>query len=132
MKFSPLLKVFFISLILILVSFSVYVIYIISQLDNLNPSHPITNISNGGDIPSPRKNIEPTKGGKSAKSGCKIGGCSGELCFEQGQERASICLYREEYACYKNAKCERQTDGKCAWTQTDELKSCLSNYSIDN
>ncbi len=59
--------------------------------------------------------------------GCVIGGCSGQLCIEEGDDGVSTCEFREEYACYGSASCERQADGQCGWTQTDELTSCLQN-----
>ncbi len=68
----------------------------------------------------------PTSG---INDSCVTSGCSNELCVEKSNGgRATICLYRDEYACYKNATCERQSDGKCGWTQTKELKSCLSKF----
>jgi len=61
-----------------------------------------------------------------SKDGCIIGGCNGEICQDKDEEPMfSTCLYKEEYDCYKKAVCERQSDGKCGWTQTDELKVCL-------
>lgn len=63
------------------------------------------------------------------KGACISGGCSQELCFdESGSDLVSICIYKDEYACYKNAKCERQSNGQCGWTQTEELKACLNKY----
>lgn len=60
--------------------------------------------------------------------GCKIGGCSGQICQNETDEGAiTTCEYKEEYACYKTAKCEVQANGKCGWTQTVELTSCLSS-----
>lgn len=60
--------------------------------------------------------------------GCKIGGCSGQICQNETDEGAiTTCEYKSEYACYKTAKCEKQADGKCGWTQTAELISCLAN-----
>jgi len=57
---------------------------------------------------------------------CKIGGCNGEICQEADEEtRASICIYDPKYDCYKSAVCERQINGRCGWTQTDKLNSCL-------
>lgn len=55
---------------------------------------------------------------------CYIGGCSSEICSDQ-PNAVSTCIYRDEYACYKKATCERQTNGKCGWTQTKELRVCL-------
>lgn len=56
-------------------------------------------------------------------AGCRPTGCSSQICSDQ--DVASTCEYREEYACYRTAKCERQTDGKCGWTQTPALAQCL-------
>ena len=58
------------------------------------------------------------------KNDCIISGCSSEICGEESL--VSACEEKPEYACYKNAVCERQTDGKCGWTKTEELKECLS------
>ena len=57
---------------------------------------------------------------------CYIGGCGGEICSDR-QDIASICIYKEEFACYKTAKCERQAGNQCGWTQTPELKTCLDS-----
>lgn len=54
---------------------------------------------------------------------CKITGCSGQVCSDK--EIMTTCEYKAEYGCYHNAKCERQTDGKCGWTQTEQLTKCL-------
>lgn len=59
---------------------------------------------------------------------CYVGGCSSQLCSDT-PGMASTCEYREEYACYQTASCERQTDGECGWTQTDELLACLRSDS---
>jgi hypothetical protein len=61
----------------------------------------------------------------SANKACYIGGCSGEVCSDT-EGVASNCIYKPEFACYKTAKCERQATGECGWTETSELKSCLS------
>lgn len=61
-----------------------------------------------------------------SSGGCFIGGCSGQIC--SGYEGVvTTCEWREEYACYQTATCERQADGDCAWTQTGELQACLGN-----
>lgn len=54
---------------------------------------------------------------------CKVGGCSGEICSDK--EMLSNCIYRPEYSCYKNAKCEVQPSGECGWTPSTELDACL-------
>ncbi|HSE33850.1 MAG TPA: DUF6748 domain-containing protein [Pyrinomonadaceae bacterium] len=55
---------------------------------------------------------------------CIKTGCSGQVCSDQ--EVITTCEYRSEYACYQRAKCERQANGECGWTQTKELTSCLN------
>jgi hypothetical protein len=40
---------------------------------------------------------------------------------------ASICIWKEEYACLKYSVCEPQSDGKCGWTKTPAYSSCLNN-----
>ncbi|MDP3954030.1 MAG: Gmad2 immunoglobulin-like domain-containing protein [bacterium] len=65
----------------------------------------------------------PSTSSGQAKS-CIITGCSSQVCAEE--EVITTCEYREEYACYRTAKCERQTDGQCGWTETQELTSCLN------
>ena len=57
---------------------------------------------------------------------CYVGGCSGQICSDQ-EGVISTCEWREEYACYRTATCEVQTDGNCGWTQTTELQACLAN-----
>ncbi len=68
----------------------------------------------------------PVKNNATASGGCFIGGCSAQICSDQ-EGVASNCEYRESYACYKTAKCERQQNGQCGWTETSELKMCLAN-----
>ena len=60
--------------------------------------------------------------------GCVIGGCSSRLCAEESEGNiVSTCEYREEYACFKTAKCEKQSSGKCGWSETEELNKCLQD-----
>lgn len=63
-------------------------------------------------------------GQTSSSRPCMITGCSSQVCSDQ--EVMTTCEYRTEYACYKKAKCERQSNGECGWTQTKELTSCLN------
>jgi hypothetical protein len=58
---------------------------------------------------------------------CQVGGCSRQLCLPigMGDGMASTCEWRDEYACYRGARCEVQGDGMCGWTRTDELERCL-------
>src|SRR5690606_32230245 len=53
------------------------------------------------------------------QAACVVGGCSGQLCYEEGSGGGiSTCEFLPEYACYDAAACERQADGACGWTQT--------------
>lgn len=56
---------------------------------------------------------------------CYVGGCSSQVCSDQ-EGAISTCEWKQEYACFKTAKCERQQNGQCGWTQTSTLKACLS------
>jgi eight-cysteine-cluster-containing protein len=57
--------------------------------------------------------------------GCARTGCSGNLCAPAGETVISTCVWKEEYACYKSARCEKQSDGKCGWTPSTSLSGCL-------
>lgn len=61
---------------------------------------------------------------------CIVSGCSNQLCIEEGSSGVSTCEYNESYLCYRTAKCERQQDGKCGWTQDENLKSCIDSYKL--
>ena len=67
--------------------------------------------------------------GRFVEKGCMIGGCSGQVCTEAGNDPITTCEFRPEYACYQEnfARCEVQSDDKCGWTENNELKQCLSN-----
>ena len=54
---------------------------------------------------------------------CVRTGCSGQVCADS--DVVTTCEWREEYACYASASCERQADGACGWTETPELAACL-------
>ena len=56
---------------------------------------------------------------------CIVSGCSRQICSDQ--QMMTTCEWRDEFACYRSARCERQADGKCGWTQTDELKRCVAS-----
>jgi hypothetical protein len=61
---------------------------------------------------------------KLASASCYIGGCSREVCSDN-KSQVSSCIYRPEYACYRDATCERQASGACGWTQTSALHACI-------
>ena len=54
---------------------------------------------------------------------CFKTGCSRQVCSDE--EVVTTCEYRPEYDCYKTARCERQANGKCGFTDTPELRRCL-------
>ena len=54
---------------------------------------------------------------------CFKTGCSRQVCSDE--EVVTTCEYRSEYDCYKTARCERQANGKCGFTDTPELRRCL-------
>lgn len=60
---------------------------------------------------------------------CAPAGCSSQLCVDadKATDTVSTCEFRDSYACYRTAHCERQTTGECGWTQTAELRACLQN-----
>lgn len=63
-------------------------------------------------------------GTTSPESGaCIVTGCSRQICSDE--EVVTTCEYRAEYGCYRNAVCERQINGECGWSQTEELRLCL-------
>jgi len=56
---------------------------------------------------------------------CKPTGCSGQVCSDE--DVITTCEYLPQYACYKEATCERQTTGECGWTYSPELSECLKS-----
>lgn len=54
---------------------------------------------------------------------CLVTGCSGQICSDE--DVITTCEYKDEYVCYKTAKCEKQEDGTCGWTPTEDLVTCL-------
>jgi len=67
--------------------------------------------------------------GPTAQKACIRSGCSGAVCVEPGHEVMTTCEWREAYACYRTAACERQRDGRCGWTMTPALQACLKKSS---
>ncbi len=60
--------------------------------------------------------------------GCVRAGCSDQLCVEGGMDIASTCEWRPVYECYQQATCERQQNGQCGFTPTNELVECLEHF----
>ncbi len=61
--------------------------------------------------------------------GCVISGCSRQVCGDVADMNGGVttCEWKEEYACYASARCERQGNGQCGWTETAELTQCQNN-----
>jgi hypothetical protein len=70
--------------------------------------------------------LEPSSRPRTEGS-CFIGGCASELCSDQ-PDLVSPCIWRDAYACFRDATCERQSDGACGWTQTQALQACLASH----
>lgn len=76
-------------------------------------------------IVSAKCKVKPTP----KATGCFVTGCNGDLCVDKSQKDiATICVTNPAASCYKSATCEKQKDGKCSWTQTTELITCLKKY----
>jgi eight-cysteine-cluster-containing protein len=83
----------------------------------------------GGGSKSEPAPAEPTPNQVPAEpaAACAPTGCSNTVCAEVGSNIMTTCEYKDSYACYKTATCERQADGKCGWTETPELTACLAS-----
>lgn len=58
--------------------------------------------------------------------GCMVGGCSGQLCVEEGDLGVTTCEWLAAYGCYQtHGVCARQKNGKCGWNKTKKLQRCL-------
>ena len=54
---------------------------------------------------------------------CIRTGCSGHVC--SSENILTTCEWLPEYACIRLQACEKQKDGACGWTPTDESKACF-------
>lgn len=95
---------------------------------DLPPSDDTGAPSTGSDEdPAPPDDPIPSEDPKDP-SECVRGGCSGQLCVAADADPIfTTCEWREEYACYDTASCEKQTNGGCGWTLTDDLATCLKS-----
>ncbi len=74
--------------------------------------------------------IAPGDNGGAQRPACVVAGCSRQLCIEEGEPGFTTCEYRPEYGCYQeHGLCERQANGQCGWTTTEELRQCLQSAS---
>lgn len=76
-----------------------------------------------GSSPTPEPTPTPV-----ATDNCVVGGCSSQVCVDGTiADVVTTCEYREVYACYQTATCERQSTGQCGWTETAELTACIAS-----
>ena len=108
--FAPILVVVTLSLI------GIVGYLILTQSTKQTPTSPPT--------PTPAPTEESTVPNRVVKDGCVITGCSGEVCAEEPHNLDCAIVIPPD-SCYLNATCERQVNGECDWTQTEELKSCI-------
>jgi hypothetical protein len=59
------------------------------------------------------------------KPDCYVGGCAGQVCSDQ-EGIVTTCEWKDEYACYQGATCERQGDGLCGWTEAADIAACVA------
>lgn len=71
----------------------------------------------------------PTSSPVSETNGCVRAGCSNQLCVDQSDadDIMTTCEYKDEYACLEQSVCERQANGECGWSESDEYISCMAN-----
>lgn len=60
------------------------------------------------------------------QDGCLITGCNSEVCASEPM--VSACVALRKFACYADAVCKKQTDGKCGWTITATVQQCLDEF----
>ena len=80
-----------------------------------------------GSKSKPADNPPPGNTTPPGANDCVKGGCSGTVCEGPGEQTVTTCEWKAEYACYKDATCERQGDGKCGWTQSPALTASLAS-----
>ncbi len=84
----------------------------------------LTQCLNKGDDTSP---VFPDDNGELNQDGCVHGGCSGQLCVEEGSDGVTTCEWRQVYACYQKARCARDTQGKCNFILDDDANECIAS-----
>src|SRR3989344_5136723 len=91
-------------------------------LRTTTPTLSVTSTTN--DSTSTPPTLSEEKPAPVAQKGCYVGGCSSQICSEN-RDVVSTCEWRESYACYREATCERQQSGECGWTEAPTLQACL-------
>lgn len=69
--------------------------------------------------------VSVSRQGACEEARCVVGGCSGQRCGEEGEELITTCEWHASYACFREAICERQDDGRCGWTMTEAAEACF-------
>lgn len=114
----------YIALILIALAILVALIFGIKSVDRIET--PSDNVAGESSTPSDDTPLDVAGDPSGSLGPCYIGGCSSQVCSDE-EGVSSTCEFREEYACYRTAKCERQATGQCGWTETSELSMCLNS-----
>jgi len=109
--------------IVVIVITLVIIVSIVVIIGALTPAPVLAPIPTPVLTPSPAPPISPI-------AQCRTTGCSSQVCADQ--DVATTCEFRPEFACYRNARCERQADGQCGWTMTPELQACLALHLRGN
>ena len=59
------------------------------------------------------------------KGECRATGCGGHVCADR--DVITTCEAQLGQECFDLAMCERQDDGECGWTQTEESQACFDD-----
>jgi len=124
--FSVFIRLFilgFLLCVLVFVSIDSWVYYYNSNYDKFNPVNGHTTIAPTEIIPSETLTPSPNSTENAfVGQSCMISGCSREICQSKtNNPLVSNCIYVKSNSCYATARCEKQPDGNCAWTQTSQL-----------
>lgn len=55
---------------------------------------------------------------------CVVAGCENQLCVESADDLLDECDYGDRLDCSIRGICERQDDGECGWTETEDVIRC--------
>lgn len=62
------------------------------------------------------------------QDGCVITGCNGEVCVDEETSQlmgVTPCMYKPEFACYKETICSHNDSGECTWQETPAFSACI-------
>jgi len=92
---------------------------------NVNEPPAVVPPKNTNQNPGANANVN-TNSNMAVQPDCVVMGCNNEICSSPDDQKFTACVYLPEYSCYSTAKCEKQVNGSCGWTQTAELTQCLA------